>query len=656
MIVKKWKKVGKIIGVFLFVMMLTYIGIYAIARMMPKLPINQANSFDLYDIHDELFTASNQKEWVSLDEISPYVIDATLAIEDKHFYEHQGFDFLRIAKALFINFTSGETKQGASTITQQYAKNLFLDFDKTWERKIEEAWLTIRLEAHYSKDKILEGYLNTINYGGVFGIENASQYYYGKKAKDLTLAEASILAGIPKDPTHYSPISNLDAAKERQSLILNFMVENQYITEEEKEKAETEELTFVGEENEYNLSTLMYYQDAVMKELKSIKTIPSSFLKTGGLKIYTNLDPTIQKNMEDSMNKNLSENPDLEVASVVMESASGKVLALTGGRDYKLSQYNRATSAKRQVGSSIKPFLYYDALENGFTPSTTFKSEKTTFTFQNNTSTYSPENYNSNYPNKQISMAAALAYSDNIYAVKTHLFLGEESLVNTMKRVGIQEELKPIPSLALGTIEINLLDMMEGYNTLASGGDHLEPYLIRKITDQEGNVLYEKKEEKENVLNRSVVFVLNEMLTNSYASEFIDYNYPTCINLAPKITKKYAIKTGTTNTDHLIFGYNQELLMGIWAGYDDNRESDVKDGNYIKNMWVDTMEASLKEIEGDGWYEIPSNVVGVLVDPISGKPANESTQKKKMLYYIKGSEPFDDFEELDNLIPTMKTE
>ena len=179
MIVKKWKKVGKIIGVFLFVMMLTYIGIYAIARMMPKLPINQANSFDLYDIHDELFTASNQKEWVSLDEISPYVIDATLAIEDKHFYEHQGFDFLRIAKALFINFTSGETKQGASTITQQYAKNLFLDFDKTWERKIEEAWLTIRLEAHYSKDKILEGYLNTINYGGVFGIENASQYYYG---------------------------------------------------------------------------------------------------------------------------------------------------------------------------------------------------------------------------------------------------------------------------------------------------------------------------------------------------------------------------------------------------------------------------------------------------------------------------------------------
>ena len=156
---KKWKKVGKILGIILIGMILVYIGIYVVARLMPKLPINSANSFYLYDKNDELFTAGNQKEWVSLDEISPYVIDATLSIEDKHFYQHQGFDFLRIIKALYINFTSGQTKQGASTITQQYAKNLFLDFDKTWERKIEEAWLTIRLEAHYSKDKILEGYL-----------------------------------------------------------------------------------------------------------------------------------------------------------------------------------------------------------------------------------------------------------------------------------------------------------------------------------------------------------------------------------------------------------------------------------------------------------------------------------------------------------------
>ena len=651
---KKWKKLGKLFGIVIIVLLLTYISIYVVAKLMSKLPINSANSFYLFDKNNELFTVGNQKDWISLDEISPYVIDATLSVEDKNFYKHQGFDFLRIIKALYVNFTSGKTKQGASTITQQYAKNLFLDFDKTWSRKIDEAWLTVRLESHYSKDKILEGYLNTINYGGVFGIENASKYYFNKSAKDLTLAEASILAGIPKDPTHYSPISNELAAKERQKMILTLMEKNGYITSEQKNKAEKKELTYIGSDNDQSLSTLMYYQDAVIKELKSIKTIPSSFLKTGGLKIYTNLDPDIQKNMENSMNEDLKENPDLEVASVVMEPKTGKILATTGGRDYKKSQYNRATSAKRQVGSSIKPFLYYEALENGFTPSTTFKSEKTTFTFQSNT-TYSPENYNSNYPNKQISMAAALAYSDNIYAVKTHLFLGEDSLVNIAKRVGIQEKLKPIPSLALGTNEINLLDMMEGYNTLASGGDKIKPYFIRKVTDKDGNVLYSYKAKKENVLNRSIVFILNEMLTSSYAQEFIDYNFPTCINIAPKITKKYAIKTGTTNTDHLIFGYNQELLMGIWAGYDNNKESDVKDGNLIKNMWVDTMEASLKDLKGNGWYEIPNNVVGVLVDPISGKPANESTKKKKMLYYLKGSEPFEESKELDDLIPTMKT-
>ena len=605
--------------------------------------------------------SEQKKLTVDFEDIPDNLVNAYVSIEDERFYKHSGIDLYRTAGAIFTYVINGGSSSfGGSTITQQLVKNLMEDDDDSIARKIREWSRAMQVEDMLEKDQILERYLNRIYLGSsggleVRGVESAANYYFNKKAKDLTLAEASILAGIPKDPSHYSPISNELAAKERQKMILTLMVKNGYITEEEKNKAFQTELTYVGGENDHNLSTLMYYQDAVIQELKSIKTIPSSFLKTGGLKIYTNLDPTVQKNMEESMNEDLKENPDLEVASVVMEPKTGKVLALTGGRDYKVSQYNRATTAKRQVGSSIKPFLYYEALENGFTPSTTFKSEKTTFTFQNQP-TYSPENYNSKYPNKQISMAAALAYSDNIYAVKTHLFLGEDSLVNIAKRVGIQQTLKPIPSLALGTIEINLLDMMEGYNTLASGGDKLKPYLIRKVTDKDGNVLYSYKPEAENVLNRSIVFVLNEMLTNSYASEFIDYNYPTCINLAPKITKKYAIKTGTTNTDHLIFGYNQELLMGIWAGYDDNRESDVKDGNLIKNMWVDTMESSLKDMEGDGWYEIPSNVVGVLVDPISGEPANESTKKKKMLYYIKGSEPFEDTEELDDLIPTIKTE
>lgn len=650
---KKLKKLLKWFGIFSLVCLTFYLGLYVYAKMLPKLPIDKANSFYLYDNDNKLYKGGNSKEWVALDDISPYLVQATLAIEDKNFYSHKGFDFLRIIKALHTNAVNRKRLEGASTISQQYAKNLFLDFDKTWKRKIDEAWLTIRLESHYSKDKILEGYLNTINYGGIFGIENASQYYFNKKARDLTLAEASILAGIPKDPTYYSPISNEKASKKRQKLILSLMKKQNYITNEQMNKAYQKKLNYHGDKNTNQLKTLMYYQDAVIKELKKINSIPSSFLKTGGLKIYTNLDMNTQEEMEKNISQYLDYNEELQIASVVMDPKNGKILALAGGRDYSESQFNRVTDAKRQVGSTMKPFLYYAALENGFTPSSTFKSEKTTFVLSKDED-YSPENYGKNYPNKQISMATALAYSDNIYAVKTHIFLGENTLVETAKRVGISNKLHAIPSLALGTEEINLLSMVEGYGTLASEGYKIKPYLIRKVTDSSGNVLYEHKTNKENVLNKSIVFVLNEMLSNSYAKEFIDYNYPTCINIAPKITKKYAIKTGTTNTDHLIFGYNKDVLMGIWAGYDDNHESDVKDGNSIKSIWVDTVEHYLKNKDGNQWYDIPKNVVGVIVNPVTGEVATDQDKKKKMLYYIKGTEPTSENKELDQLIPAAK--
>ena len=376
---KKWLFI--IIGIIFFFVII-YFGIYLYARVQPKLPITGANGYHLYDINGDTYTASSE-ESVSLKDISKHLINATISIEDKNFYKHQGFDYLRILKAMFVNIKSGETLQGASTITQQYARNLFLDFDKTWDRKIKEAWITIRLETHYSKDDILEGYLNTINYGGIFGIENASKYYFNKSAKDLTLAEASMLAGIPKNPSRYSPLIDEESAKSRQKIILNSMVKNGYITESQADSAYNTKLNYERSEDSDNLKMIMYYQDAVMDELKSIKTIPSSFLETGGLKIYTNLDMKAQKALEDSANKNIT-NADIQMAGIVMDPQTGKVLALSGGRDYNKSQYNRATMAKRQVGSTIKPFLYYSALENGFTPSTTFTSEKTTFSFSGN--------------------------------------------------------------------------------------------------------------------------------------------------------------------------------------------------------------------------------------------------------------------------------
>ncbi len=635
---KVLKKCLKIFIILIGLFILGNIGVYTYAKLSPKIEIKNANSFMLFDSDNEVFfQGSGSREWISLDDISPYLIEATINTEDKNFYKHIGFDYLRILKAMVVNITSGTTSQGASTITQQYAKNLFLDFDKTWKRKWDEMWYTIEIESHYSKDEILEGYLNTINYGhGKYGIETASKYYFGKSAKDLTLAEAAMLTGIPKSPSNYSPFVNLEKATQRQQMILKNMYDDGVISEAEYNKALDEELKFVGEEEEDELESVMYYQDAVIEELKSLKEIPESFLETGGLKVYTSLDMEAQKQLEETV-KNTMPDSDLETASVMVNPNNGRVIALVGGKDYSKSEFNRATNAKRQVGSTMKAFLYYAALENGFTASTTFTSEETTFTFNNNQS-YSPQNYNGTYGNKPISMATAIAYSENIYAVKTHMFLGEDTLIDMAKRLGITSKLDEVPSLALGTSEIGMLEMAGAYSAFANEGYKVTPHFITKVVDKEGNVLYEADEEKDLILNSSLTFILSNLLTATYDANFIDYNYPTAVNLASRMTHKYALKSGTTNTDNWYIGYNKDIVTAVWCGYDDARDLKSSEYKYAQNIWLNTMEGYMKD-KDDEWYSQPDNVVGVLVNPITGKPATDSDEKKIIEYYVKGTEP-----------------
>ncbi len=635
---KVLKKCLKIFIILIGLFILGNIGVYTYAKLSPKIEIKNANSFMLFDSDNEVFfQGSGSREWISLDDISPYLIEATINTEDKNFYKHIGFDYLRILKAMVVNITSGTTSQGASTITQQYAKNLFLDFDKTWKRKWDEMWYTIEIESHYSKDEILEGYLNTINYGhGKYGIETASKYYFGKSAKDLTLAEAAMLTGIPKSPSNYSPFVNLKKATQRQQMILKSMYDDGVISEAEYNKALDEELKFVGEEEEDELESVMYYQDAVIEELKSLKEIPESFLETGGLKVYTSLDMEAQKQLEETV-KNTMPDSDLETASVMVNPNNGRVIALVGGKDYSKSEFNRATDAKRQVGSTMKAFLYYAALENGFTASTTFTSEETTFTFNNNQS-YSPQNYNGTYGNKPISMATAIAYSENIYAVKTHMFLGEDTLIDMAKRLGITSKLDEVPSLALGTSEIGMLEMAGAYSAFANEGYKVTPHFITKVVDKEGNVLYEADEEKDLILNSSLTFILSNLLTATYDANFIDYNYPTAVNLASRMTHKYALKSGTTNTDNWYIGYNKDIVTAVWCGYDDARDLKSSEYKYAQNIWLNTMEGYMKD-KDDEWYSQPENVVGVLVNPITGKPAVDSDEKKIIEYYVKGTEP-----------------
>ena len=290
------------------------------------------------------------------------------------------------------------------------------------------------------------------------------------------------------------------------------------------------------------------------------------------LKIYTNLNLDLQRNLEENINKNMENIDEAQIASIIIEPKTGKILALTGGKNFYKSEFNRATDAKRAVGSTIKPFLYYQALKSGFTPSTTFTSEKTTFVFSEN-QTYSPHNYANLYAEDDITMASAIVLSDNIYAIKTHLFLGEDKLVNIAKDLNISNNLKQIPSLALGSQEISLLSMMNGYQVLANSGVQNETYFIDHIEDKNGNLVYVHKNKSEQKLDSDLVYILNSMLSNCASTSFISYSYPTCTSLIPKLTHKYAIKTGSTDSDCLIFGYTEDILMGVWTGYDDNRNT-----------------------------------------------------------------------------------
>ena len=613
------------------------IGLYSYAYLQKPLTLNSFHTYELYDINNNIFyEGTNTNRWTKIDKISNNLKNAVISVEDKNFYEHNGFDYLRIIKAFFTNFKSRKIVEGGSTISQQYIKNAYLDFDKTWSRKVKEAMMTLNLEMHYTKDEILEAYLNTINYGlGNYGIVSAANFYFNKNVDELTLEESIILAGIPKNPSNYNPVSNYDKSIQRAKVVALTMLNNGYISSDEYNNLFKNKIEIYGKKNNNNLQMISYYEDAVYNELKSISGISEKDINSGNLKIFTTLNINYQKKLEEEILNNITDEK-LQVASVIVDPETGGIFALTGGINYNKSQYNRALSSKRQVGSTMKPFLYYSALNNGMTSSSTFLSQYTTFTLSQG-KTYSPKNFANLYGNKEITMAAAIAYSDNIYAVKTNLFLGIDKLVDTAKKCGIKEKLNEVTSLALGTSELNLIDFATGYNTFASGGYKRTLYFINKIEDKEGKIIYEHQKENNLVLNPNYVYILNEMLTSTTNSAFVDYNTPTGLNIASKLKQKYAFKTGTTDSDYWAVGYNKDILMLMWSGYDDNSNIELKLGNEVKNTWANVV-SYIQENDQDSWYQMPTNVVGMPLNAISGKPSLNN-KNITIFYYLKGSEP-----------------
>ncbi|MEW4285896.1 transglycosylase domain-containing protein [Priestia koreensis] len=641
---RKYIRMGILLALLACVLFLIGFGLlftYAKVAGPPPLSVPQTVTFYAQDgsVIGEM-SHGEKRYWVPLKNISPFLTAATVSIEDQHFYQHHGFDGKRIGGAIVADIKAGAKVQGASTITQQYARNLFLGHDKTWERKIVEALYTVRLETNYTKAQILEGYLNTIYYGhGAYGVEAASRFYFGKSAKDLTLAEASILAGIPKGPSYYSPMDHLENAKSRQKLILRAMVRNHKISQKEALSAQTVALSFGTKPYIEKEQLAPYFVDSAKAQLINELKIDPDMIKTKGLKVYTTLNPSLQKIAEETVRSTIADYSDIQIALTAINPNNGQVQALVGGRDYEQSSFNRATQAVRQPGSTMKPFLYYAALKEGFTPSTEMKSEPTTFTMADGVSKYTPSNYNNYYADGPITLAQAIALSDNVYAVKTDMFIGEKKLIETAKLLGISTPLKEVPSLALGTSGVKQVEMANAYGILANGGKEVKPSFIQRIETYDGQTVYEEPIQQKQLLDPKVAFVTNQLMTGMFDPKLNDYTSVTGTPILKQLSHDYSGKSGTTLTDSWMIGSSPELTTAVWSGYDDNREmTSPPERKYTKEIWATFMEKALRN-QGASSFSTPKGVVGVLVNPDNGKLATSTCPVARLTYYVKGTEP-----------------
>lgn len=577
---------------------------------------------------------------IPLEEMPDYLIDAFILTEDKHFYHHFGFDLRGIARALIRNIEAKQLKEGASTITQQLARNLYLTHEKTWMRKLKESFYTVRLEMFYPKDTILTMYLNTIYFGhGAYGIGEASELFFGKDVDELSVAEATMLAGIPKGPTYYSPFNDLENAKERQQIILDRLLVYSKITEAEYYAAKSEQLQF-SEKKEEQGESVGYFIDFVWKEIEETLNMNKEKLLNDNVTIHTTLDKNLQQQLEKALDRETLKNSDIEIGVVSIEPKTGAIRQMVGGKNYEKSPFNRAVQAKRMVGSTFKPILYYAALENGFTATTMLESEPTSFIIEDDV--YEPQNYNGYYAYEPITLAQAMALSDNIYAVKTHLFLSPEVVIKTARKFNITADLPNVASLALGSASIPLIEMVQAYAIIANGGKDVHYYAVEKIETEDGKILYEKKPEKnKQIFDEKKSFLLAHLMTGMFDRRLNGYMEVTGSSIIDRLPlHDYAGKSGTTSADSWMIGFSPKLVAGVWLGYDDNRAiKKYEEKALAKQIWADLMyEAHQDETEKLAFIP-PKGVVSKVIDVKTGLLATENCETTRTTYFEKGTEP-----------------
>jgi penicillin-binding protein 1A len=569
-------------------------------------------------------TMGENRVVVPYDGVSPNFVKALISREDSRFYEHRGIDPLGIARAAVRNLLFGGMKEGASTITQQLARNSFPLGGKTFNRKFLEAAMAFRIEMEMTKEKILELYMNRIYFGsGLYGVETASQSYFGKPAADMSLSEAALLAGLIRSPNRYSPFNNLEASLRQRNVVLGRMEELELITHAEHEKALREKIAPRQRQLVNPLNS--WAVDAILHELEQV--VSPSKIDEGGLRIDTSIDAGMQQAAEQSLARRLAEveaRPDfrqqhappkppkpskgkgkgiipqplqtveppepLQAALLAIDNASGGITAIVGGRNFAESKYNRALVATRQIGSSAKPFVYEEAFRKGvITPETPVSDARLSITeLPPRSPAYDPQNSDGTFGG-DLPAKEGLIQSRNTMSVRVGLATGLGTVASIMEKLGLAEDVPRYPSICLGSFESTLRNVTVAYSALATGGSRLHPHLIEQVTDAEGKVLFRATRDRVPVLDRNAArattAILTEVFTRGTASRAASLG----------LRKPAAGKTGTTDrfVDAWFLGYTEGLTCGVWVGFD--RPKTIMRGGYGAELalpiWVDVMQS-----------------------------------------------------------------
>ncbi len=593
-----------------------------------------------------------------LEEVPQGLIDAVIATEDRRFYQHYGVDLGGIARAVVVNIKARRTAQGASTLSQQLARSLFLTPDKRWERKIRELLLALQIERSYTKDEILEMYLNTVyfGHGGAYGVESGARTFFGRSVRELEAHEYTMLAGVLANPGYYSPVHQIERAYQRRAIVLRSMVRAGYLSEAEAEEIGQREVFIAPPRERERLAP--YFVETVRQYLE--QNYGAERLYEEGLRVYTTLDARMQRLAEaafeehllrregeanyemtralyDSLYANLDEKPRtsyLQGALFAMDPRSGEIRALIGGRDFAASRWNRAVQGKRQPGSIFKPFLYTAALLRGWTPADILLDAPVEVDTGSD-ELWRPVNFDETFRGP-IPVRYALANSINIPAVRLILQVGTQPVLEQARRMGVESEIPDVYSIALGSGEADLQELVSAYSTFANGGIRTRPMMILRITDSRGETLEENHIYQEEVLDERVNYLMVDMMRTAIREgtgrSAVAYGW----------RRESAGKTGTTdrNTDAWFIGYTPDIVCGVWVGFDDKLSMGRRKTGAVMALpiWAKMMTAYYDGLPEPS-FPRPEGIVPKLVCRESGQLATVACPEVGEEIFVEGMVP-----------------